>query len=126
MDDLSTVGAALAWAGARLRAASDTPRLDAELLLAHILGWSRARALAEGREALTDEQRTAFRALVARRAELEPVAYLVGHKEFYGLDFAVDRRVLVPRPETELLIDLARGYAWRRRARFEALGAAAR
>lgn len=126
MDDLSTVGAALAWAVARLRATSDTPRLDAELLLAHILGWSRARVLAEGREALTDEQRAVFRALVARRAELEPVAYLVGHKEFYGLDFAVDRRVLVPRPETELLIDLARGHAWQCRARFEALGSGAR
>jgi release factor glutamine methyltransferase len=120
-DDVDTIGAALAWARDRLRAASATARLDAELLLAHILGWSRARVLAEGRLPLADAQRAAFRDLVARRAALEPVAYLTGHKEFYGLDFVVDRRVLVPRPETELLIDLARQFAWRRRARFEAI-----
>src|SRR5690242_8695119 len=99
----ATIAQALAWAAGALRATSETPRLDAELLLAHVLGWSRARLLAEGRATLVEAQAIALRDLVARRAALEPVAYLVGHKEFYGLDLAVDRRALMPRPETELL-----------------------
>jgi release factor glutamine methyltransferase len=102
-----SITTALAWAAAELRAASATPRLDAELLLAHALGVGRAHVLAGGASPLTAEQLGGFRGLVARRAELEPVAYLVGHKEFFGLDFVVDRRVLVPRPETELLVELA-------------------
>ncbi len=73
----------------------------------------RARVLAEGRAPLAEADLAAFRALVARRAALEPVAYLLGHKEFYGLDFIVDRSVLVPRPETELLVELALGLARR-------------
>jgi release factor glutamine methyltransferase len=106
LESIRTISDALAWATDQLRLAGDTPRLDAELLLAHVLGWPRARLLAERREPLSDEQWSAFSALVARRRALEPVAYLVGHKEFYGLDFLVDRRVLVPRPETELLVEL--------------------
>lgn len=108
-----TIDRTLAWATDQLRAASATPRLDAELLLAHVLGWPRARVLAEGRAPLADANQTMFRALVARRAALEPVAYLIGHKEFYGLDFIVDRSVLVPRPETELVVDLALALARR-------------
>lgn len=103
----ATIAAALAQATEHLRATSPTSRLDAELLLAHVLGWGRARLLAEGRAPLAAAQQAAFAALVGRRAALEPVAYLVGHREFYGLDFLVDARVLVPRPETELLVDLA-------------------
>ena len=102
-----TIAAALAQAAEHLRASSPTPRLDAELLLAHVLGWGRVRLLAEGRATLPAAQQAAFAALLARRGALEPVAYLVGHREFYGLDFVVDARVLVPRPETELLVDLA-------------------
>ncbi len=113
MDNLTTISQALASATSQLRATSETPRLDAELLLAHILTWDRVRLLAEGRQSLTAAQAAGFRALVARRAALEPVAYIVGHKEFYGLDFFVDRRVLVPRPETELLVDLALNAARR-------------
>src|SRR4029079_18307185 len=79
----------------------------AELLLAHVLGWERARLLAEGRRALSKAQAAVFGDLVMRRAALEPVAYLIGHKEFYGIDLIVDRRALMPRPETELLVDLA-------------------
>lgn len=102
-----TVAQALSWAAERLRAASDTPRLDAELLIAYVLGWGRARVLAEGRQSLTGEQRARLRDLVARRADQEPIAYITGHREFYGLDLLVDRRVLTPRPETELLVELA-------------------
>jgi release factor glutamine methyltransferase len=106
-----TISQALEWASGRLRATSPTARLDAELLLAHVLGWPRARLLAEGRMQLEQLHDAAFRDLVARRAALEPVAYLVGHKEFYGLDFAVAPGVLVPRPETELLVEIALGLA---------------
>jgi release factor glutamine methyltransferase len=100
-----TISQALEWAAEQLRATSPTARLDAELLLAHALGWPRGRLLAEGRLLLQQPQEAAFRSLVARRVALEPVAYLVGHKEFYALDFVVDARVLVPRPETELLVE---------------------
>jgi release factor glutamine methyltransferase len=100
-----TIAQALGWAAEYLRASSPTARLDAELLLAYVLGWGRARLLAEGRWPLDQQQESAFHSLVARRAALEPVAYLIGHKEFYGLDFAVDSSVLVPRPETELLVE---------------------
>ncbi|MEO7909766.1 MAG: peptide chain release factor N(5)-glutamine methyltransferase [Roseiflexaceae bacterium] len=113
MDNLTTIAQALAWATRDLRATSETPRLDAELLLAYALGWERARLLAEGRLALAEAQAVAFRDLVARRAALEPVAYLIGHKEFYGIDLTVDRRALMPRPETELLVELALGFARR-------------
>jgi release factor glutamine methyltransferase len=92
---------------------SPTPRLDAELLLAHALGWPRARLLAERAHAPSPQEAASFAAMVARRAALEPVAYIVGHKEFYGLDFFVDQRVLVPRPETELLVELALAAASR-------------
>jgi release factor glutamine methyltransferase len=111
-----TIADALAAAARQLGGSSGTPRLDAELLLAHALGWSRARLLAEGRSALPDAERDAFGVLVARRANLEPVAYIVRRREFFGLDFYVDERVLVPRPETELLVELALDFARRRTA----------
>lgn len=113
-----TIAQCLAWAADQLSASSETPRLDAELLLAHALGWGRARLIAEGRQPLALGQLGGYRQLVARRAALEPVAYIVGHREFYGLDFAVDRRVLVPRPETELLVELALAFAGQTFERF--------
>ncbi len=106
-----TVRSLLAWAMDLLRPASTTPRLDAELLLAHVLGWSRARLIAEGTAVLAAHELAAFQQLVARRAAQEPVAYLIGHREFYGLDLLVDARVLVPRPETELAVDMALAVA---------------
>jgi release factor glutamine methyltransferase len=109
-----TIAQALTWATHDLRATSETPRLDAELLLAHVLGWGRARLLAEGQLALMEAQSIVFRDLVRRRAALEPVAYLIGHKDFYGIDLIVDQRALMPRPETELLVELALGFARRR------------
>jgi release factor glutamine methyltransferase len=88
-------------------AAADSPRLTAEILLAHLLGVSRARLLSRPERSLSAQTLAKYEALIARAADGEPLAYLTGHREFCGLDFLVDARVLVPRPETELLIDLA-------------------
>ncbi len=101
---MTSIGAALHAATLRLRAVSDTGRLDAELLLAHVLGISRTRLLASLPDLLPVESADAFWTLIARRTDLEPVAYLVGEREFYGLRLRVDPRVLVPRPETEVLV----------------------
>ena len=102
------VGAALDRAEAQLQASGvKSPRFDAELLLAHVLGGNRAALLAHLDDALGPTQYTRFCDLVARRAAREPLAYLLGHREFYSLDFLVDRRVLIPRPETELLVEEA-------------------
>lgn len=83
-----------------------TARFEAELLLAQALGISRAGLLARLADPLDGAQAARFAAMVARRAQREPIAYILGHKEFYGVDLVVDRRVLIPRPETELLVDL--------------------
>src|SRR5512139_2637767 len=91
----------------------ESPRLDAELLLAHVLGVNRAALLARPEQPLTPKQQTRYQDLVARRADREPLAYIVGHREFFGLDFLVDSRVLIPRPETELLVEHALRIAQR-------------
>jgi release factor glutamine methyltransferase len=88
-------------------AGSETPRLDAELLLGHVLGVGRATLLAEGESVVSDGQRASFAGLIERRASGVPVAYLRGLKEFYGLALSVDERALIPRPETETLVGLA-------------------
>jgi len=85
----------------------DTIRLDAELLLAYCLKVERTHLLAYPEQTLTSNQFACFRALVERRAEREPLAYLTGQRWFYGLEFAVTPAVLIPRPETELLVELA-------------------
>ena len=93
---------------ARLRAAgSESPRLDAELLLGHVVGLERTSILAHPEAPLSDGQLERFGALVERRVAGEPVAYIRGVKEFYGLALAVDSRALIPRPETETLVELA-------------------
>jgi release factor glutamine methyltransferase len=76
-------------------------------MLAHTVGESRATLLAYPERRLTNERAAAFARLIERRLAREPVAYLVGHREFMGLDFAADRRALIPRPETELLVEAA-------------------
>jgi release factor glutamine methyltransferase len=83
----------------------DTPRLDAELLLGHVLGLTRAQIHAHPDRRLDAAELDSYRELIERRRQHEPVAYIIGHKEFYGLDFYVDSRVLIPRPETELLVE---------------------
>jgi release factor glutamine methyltransferase len=84
---------------------SPTPRLDAELLLAHGLGLSRIELYTQFERVLDDGELATCRELVRRRGLREPVAYVIGSWGFRGLDLAVDARVLVPRPETELLVD---------------------
>lgn len=102
------VGAALREAAARLtESGSETPRLDAELLLGHVLGFERATLLVNADLVLPPAQMSGFGALVERRVTGEPVSYIRGSKEFYGLSLAVDGRALIPRPETELIVDLA-------------------
>jgi release factor glutamine methyltransferase len=83
----------------------DTPRLDAEVLLGHVLGLTRAQIHAHLDRRLDAAELESYHELIERRRQHEPVAYIIGHKEFYGLDFYVDRRVLIPRPETELLVE---------------------
>ena len=90
----------------RLRAAgSDTPRLDAELLLAFAIGVDRTAVIAHGDAPVGIDAETTFLELVGRREAGEPVAYLRGLKEFHGIALTVDRRALIPRPETEELVD---------------------
>ncbi len=95
--------------GAQKLAAADLQgvRLDAQVLLSHVLRLERAQLYAYPDYELSEEQEREYQALLARRAQHEPVAYILSSKEFYGLDFFVDPRVLIPRPETELLVEVA-------------------
>ena len=86
---------------------SDSSRLDAEVLLAHALKLRRLDLYLKFDRPLTEPELGAYRSLVARRGKGEPVAYLVGHKEFMGLDFEVTPDVLVPNPDTEVLVQRA-------------------
>ena len=96
---------------ARLRASgSPSPRLDAELLLGYVLGVDRAAVLAHPEAPVGTGQAAALETAMARREGGEPVAYIRGVKEFYGLAFTADPRALIPRPETELLVDLAQAW----------------
>jgi release factor glutamine methyltransferase len=98
---------ALAVAAAELaRAGVDTPRLDAELLLGSVLGVGRERLVLDAVDELAADPRRRFRALIARRVAREPVAYILGRKEFRRITLRVDRRALIPRPETELLVEV--------------------
>jgi release factor glutamine methyltransferase len=91
----------------RLAPGSSSPRLDAEILLADLLGIPRAHLLARDDEALAPDVAEAFEARVTRRAAGEPVAYLLGQRDFWTLTLEVTPAVLVPRPETELLVEFA-------------------
>ncbi|MBN2194583.1 MAG: peptide chain release factor N(5)-glutamine methyltransferase [Polyangiaceae bacterium] len=103
-----TVARVLAWATEDFRnRGTDSPRLEAELLLAHVLGWDRLRLVLERQRPLATEELGRFRAVIRRRRTGEPTAYILGQREFYGLSFRVDARVLVPRPDTEALVDVA-------------------
>jgi release factor glutamine methyltransferase len=100
---MSTVATALAAAREKL------PASEARLLLGHVLGRPAAWLMTHDDDALDEDALLRFAALVARRKGGEPVAYLLGYREFYGREFAVSPAVLIPRPETELLVDIVLG-----------------
>jgi release factor glutamine methyltransferase len=100
-----TVTRLLDWTGRYLAEKGvESPRLDAEVLLAHCLGWSRIDLYARYDQAPSEEIRKQYKGLIGRRLEGCPVAYLVGRKEFFGLTFEVSPAVLIPRPESEYVV----------------------
>jgi release factor glutamine methyltransferase len=104
-DEPWTIGRLLVWTVEYLKKhGAENPRLDAEVLLAAARGCQRIDLYASYGDEASDELRAQFREFVARRAQCEPVAYIVGRKEFYSLDFEVTRDTLIPRPETEMLV----------------------
>jgi release factor glutamine methyltransferase len=86
---------------------ADEAALDAEMLARHVLDCDRATLLTRARDPLPSAFNRLFDTLVARRADREPMAYIVGHREFWGLEFDVSPAVLIPRPETELIVEEA-------------------
>jgi len=120
MPEAWTVRRILEWTtGFFTRKGIDSPRLSAELLLAHVLGVPRIRLYTDYERVLKDEQLAAMRALVQRAAEEEPIAYLTGRAHFFNLEFEVNRDVLIPRPDTETLVENVLQLA-RNQAGFEA------
>ena len=107
MNDLVTIHAVLEDATRRLGALSDSPRLDAELLLARVIDVPRSYLFAHPEEPLDAHTVDRFRAVLDRRLAGEPMAYITGIREFWSLELMVTPATLVPRPETELLVDLA-------------------
>ena len=104
----------IAQARSRLAAAGIPPQdasFDAEVLARHALGWDRAHLLAHGRDLAPEGFAERYDALIARRVNREPVAQILGTREFWGLDFEVTPDVLVPRPETELIVEEALAFA---------------
>lgn len=106
-----TIGRLIDWTRAHLESKGvEDARLCAELLLAHAMGCQKIQLYARYHESPTDDQRTRFRDLVRAAAQHEPIAHLIGEREFYSLAFHVTRDVLIPRPETELIVEHA--LAW--------------
>ena len=103
----SDIAAALREGAAALVPVTDTPRLEAEVLLAHVTGLTRTAILAHPERPLSPDERARYGDLLARRAAGIPLPYLTGRVEFFGLDFVVTPDVLIPRPETETLVELA-------------------
>src|ERR1044071_2661605 len=106
MSETWTVRRILEWTtGFFTRKNIDSPRLSAELLLSHILAAPRIKLYTEYERALTESQLTQMRAFVQRASEEEPIAYLTGRAHFFHLEFEVTRDVLIPRPDTETLVE---------------------
>jgi len=104
-EDVWTVSRVLDWTVKHLKQnGSPSPRLDAEVLLAHARRCPRIKLYTDFDQPMTDAQRAIMRDLVKRRAQSEPVAYLIGEREFYSLTFQLTRDVLIPRPDTEVLV----------------------
>ena len=100
-----SVGRLVAWTTDFLRRkGSESPRLDAEVLLANVLGWTRVQLYTRFEEEVGDRERARFRDLVRRRSEGCPVAYLVGRKEFFSMALTVTPAVLIPRPDSEFVV----------------------
>jgi release factor glutamine methyltransferase len=105
---MHTVASARTWAIEELkRAKVETAVLTADLLLGFILNWDRVRVLSHGEHAVADETWATLQELIRRRIKGEPLQYLTGEREFYNLSFRVTPDVLIPRPETELLVEKA-------------------
>lgn len=104
---MTTVNELLQQSAANLAAVSESPQLDAEILLAHVLQLSRLRLRMESDLVVSPEQQTQFTQFINRRLAREPIAYLIGRKEFWSLELEVNQHTLVPRPETELLVETA-------------------
>lgn len=105
MSEVWTILKVLDWTTGRFeRSGIEGARLDAQILLAHVLACPRVGLYTSFDKPLQDAELAAFRALIQRRLDGEPVAYLTGQQEFWSLPFAVDKRVLVPRPDTETLV----------------------
>ena len=102
-----TVAAALglAVAALSLNKTIDTPRLDAEILLCHVLGCERITLVIDKDKLLTEEEAALFDSFINRRTKNEPVSYITGLKEFMSLDFFVKDGILIPRPDTEILVE---------------------
>jgi release factor glutamine methyltransferase len=107
LKDFLKIGSALAGASKRLKNVSESPRLDAEMLLARALDVPRSYLFAHAEEEMDDNARLRFQTSIERRIDGLPMAYITGEKEFWSMDLLVSPATLVPRPETELLVDLA-------------------
>jgi release factor glutamine methyltransferase len=106
-----TIAAALRGGAAWLASITEAPRLEAEILLAHVTGLSRTVLLAHPERSLTADERARYEDLLARRRAGVPLPYLTGRVEFFGLEFVVTPAVLIPRPETETLVERALEWA---------------
>lgn len=102
-----TLNDAIVAATAQLKDSSPTPALDAQVLLAHSLGQNRTYIIAHARDTLDPDTKARYEQLVTKRAEGIPIAYLTGQQEFWSLPISVSPDTLIPRPETELLVELA-------------------
>ena len=118
----SSLTCATALAAAVARIGGESPRLDAELLLADITGWSRSRFHAFPEAVLEPEQLSAYRKIIERRAAGEPVAHILGHQDFWSLTLEVTPDTLIPRPDTECLVEAALSLPLPHRARVIDLG----
>jgi release factor glutamine methyltransferase len=108
MSETWTLGKVLDWTASHFaRRGIDAPRLSAEMILAHVLNVQRIRLYTDLRRPMIESELTRVRALVKRAAEHEPIAYLVGSTSFYGIDIQVTRDVLIPRSDTETLVEAA-------------------
>jgi release factor glutamine methyltransferase len=108
VSDAWTIARVLRWAAEDFaKRKSSSPRLDAEVLLAHAIRTDRVRLVIESDRELEPAELGLYRSFIERRRRGEPVAYILGRREFFGLDFVVDRRALVPRPDTEALVEVA-------------------